>query len=303
MPAAPAPARPYHPAGRGSGDLRPFARRTRVQRRLGYRLATGMTPAQAATAEGSSEAEVGELLADPAFAMLVEEFRALEAQPEAETCRRLASLARFLLAEAVAEGDVRAAVSSSTRIAAAATRPARWPTARSPPAGGRPHHHLRPRWRPAPKRRPRHPRPLPHVPRRTPPTGSRGARRPTCATRSSASTPPGMSPRGPTRQFRRRPLPSLGRPRPSPQRRPPSSRTAANAAASPRWVAGRRGRHRRRPAPPRVTGGRPRAREAPEAASGRPPLRRPPRARAFPKSARLDAPPGRRSLASRSPVG
>lgn len=82
----------------------------RGRRRLGYRLASGLTPAQAARAEGLPEAKVEALLAEPGFAALVEAYRELEARPAEEARRRLVSLARFLLDEALLEGDVRAAL-------------------------------------------------------------------------------------------------------------------------------------------------------------------------------------------------
>ena len=56
---------------------RPFARRAVVGVRLGRRLAAGLTPQQAATAEGLGKSEVATLLAEPTFAGLVEADRAL----------------------------------------------------------------------------------------------------------------------------------------------------------------------------------------------------------------------------------
>jgi hypothetical protein len=107
---APAPTRPYRPAGRGKPDLRPLARQRRTERRLGQRLAAGLTPAQAARAERVEPAEVEALLAEPDFAALVADYRALLAQPEPEARARLLTLARFLLMEAMNEGDLRAAM-------------------------------------------------------------------------------------------------------------------------------------------------------------------------------------------------
>lgn len=111
MPAAPARL-PSHPASprRSPNLLRPWVLQGRGRRRLGYRLASGLTPAQAARAEGLPEAEVEGLLAEPGFAALVEAYRELEARPAEEARRRLVSLARFLLDEALLEGDVRAAL-------------------------------------------------------------------------------------------------------------------------------------------------------------------------------------------------
>jgi hypothetical protein len=103
-----APTAPRSPRG----GLRPWARepRRRAERRLCRRLAAGLTPAQAARAEGVEETEVETLLADPDFAALVDEFRALQALPEAEARALLLRLARGVLEEAAVEGDVRVAL-------------------------------------------------------------------------------------------------------------------------------------------------------------------------------------------------
>src|SRR5687767_13053626 len=63
----------------------PYPRR----RRLGMRLAAGLTPVQAARSEGTPVAEVEGLLAEPAFLELVAVYRAIEALPPAERVARL----------------------------------------------------------------------------------------------------------------------------------------------------------------------------------------------------------------------
>jgi hypothetical protein len=109
MPAA------VHPAPRASrpsaprGGLRPFARVTARHRRLGRRLAAGLTPAQVARAEGVPEAEIAALLAETDLAELADDYRALSELPEAEARKRLLTLARQLLEEAVVSGDARIA--------------------------------------------------------------------------------------------------------------------------------------------------------------------------------------------------
>lgn len=108
MPATAAPA--HRPARSRPGALRLWARGRRFERRLGRRLAFGATPAQAATAEGVPETDVATLLADPAFAALVDAYRDLQALPEDAARERLRRLARALLDEMLIEGDVRAAL-------------------------------------------------------------------------------------------------------------------------------------------------------------------------------------------------
>lgn len=105
----PALARARHLPASPRGGHRPFARATLGRRRLSQRLAFGLTPAEAARAEGLPVAEVDALLADPDFAGLVEEYRALEALPEDRARGLLTRLARLVLEEAVSLGDLRAA--------------------------------------------------------------------------------------------------------------------------------------------------------------------------------------------------
>ncbi len=91
------------------GLNRPFARATARERRLGQKLSMGLTPAQVARLENMGTAEVETLLADPDFASLAEGYRALRAMTEEEQRRILTQLARYLLMEATALGDVRVA--------------------------------------------------------------------------------------------------------------------------------------------------------------------------------------------------
>src|SRR4051812_41040148 len=81
---------------------RPLADRTRL--RLGMRLAAGMAPAQVARVEGLPEAELDALLARPAFARLVRDYRDLGRE---ERLARLELLAFDVLEDAVAAGDTR----------------------------------------------------------------------------------------------------------------------------------------------------------------------------------------------------
>jgi hypothetical protein len=76
---------------------------------MGQKLSLGLTPAQVARLEGLGTFEVETLLADPDFASLAEGYRALHAMPEDEQRRILSQLARHLLMEATALGDVRVA--------------------------------------------------------------------------------------------------------------------------------------------------------------------------------------------------
>src|SRR5215213_10246731 len=91
------------------GLKRPFARPTAQSRRMGHKLSMGLTPAQVARLEGLPAAEVEALLADPDFASLAEGYRVLHAMPQEEQRRILTQLARHLLMEATALGDVRVA--------------------------------------------------------------------------------------------------------------------------------------------------------------------------------------------------
>jgi len=84
---------------------RPLADRARL--RLGMRLAAGMAPAQVARVEGLPEAELDALLARPAFARLVEDYRDLARLGREERLARLELLAFDVLEDAVAAGDTR----------------------------------------------------------------------------------------------------------------------------------------------------------------------------------------------------
>ena len=91
------------------GLNRPFARVTAQQRRLGHKLSIGLTPAQAARLEGMAPADVETLVAEPDFKALIDGYNTLHAMPEDEQRRILTQLARHLLMEATALGDVRVA--------------------------------------------------------------------------------------------------------------------------------------------------------------------------------------------------
>jgi hypothetical protein len=91
------------------GLNRPFARATARDRRMGQKLSMGLTPAQVARLEGLAAAEVETLVAESDFAALVDGYRALHATSEGEQRRILTQLARHLLMEATALGDVRVA--------------------------------------------------------------------------------------------------------------------------------------------------------------------------------------------------
>jgi hypothetical protein len=91
------------------GLNRPFARVTARDRRMGQKLSMGLTPAQVARLEGMGAAEVENLVAEPDFKALVEGYRALHAMSDDEQRRILTQLARHLLMEATALGDVRVA--------------------------------------------------------------------------------------------------------------------------------------------------------------------------------------------------
>ena len=84
---------------------RPLADRARL--RLGMRLAAGMAPAQVARVEGLPEAELDALLARPAFARLVEDYRDLARLGREERLARLELLAFDVLEDAIAAGDTR----------------------------------------------------------------------------------------------------------------------------------------------------------------------------------------------------
>jgi hypothetical protein len=92
-----------------SALTRPFARDTAWHRRMGHKLSIGLTPMQVARLEGLPAADLESLLADSDFAALAEGDRALHAMLQEEQCRILTQLARHLLMEATALGDVRVA--------------------------------------------------------------------------------------------------------------------------------------------------------------------------------------------------
>jgi hypothetical protein len=92
------------------GLNRPFARPTARDRRMGQKLSMGLTPAQVARLEGMASADVETLVAEPDFKALIDGYNTLHAMPEDEQRRILTQLARHLLMEATALGDVRVAM-------------------------------------------------------------------------------------------------------------------------------------------------------------------------------------------------
>ena len=121
--------------------------------RVSQRLAAGMSVAEVARAEHSDEPAIEGLLARKGFAALVESWRAMAEQPEAEQTARLVKLARIAIENALDDWDMGAAffvlrentqgrdpahtvakriVASAKRSAAAAPHPA--PTVEPPPA-------------------------------------------------------------------------------------------------------------------------------------------------------------------------
>jgi hypothetical protein len=76
---------------------------------MGQKLSIGLTAAQVARLEGLGTPEVETLLKEPGFASLGEGYRALHAMSEDEQRRILTQLARHLLMEVTALGDVRVA--------------------------------------------------------------------------------------------------------------------------------------------------------------------------------------------------
>ena len=92
------------------GLNRPFARVTARDRRMGQKLSMGLTPAQVARLEGMAPADVETLVAEPEFKALIDGYNTLHAMPEDEQRRILTQLARHLLMEATALGDVRVAM-------------------------------------------------------------------------------------------------------------------------------------------------------------------------------------------------
>jgi hypothetical protein len=92
------------------GLNRAFARVTARDRRMGQKLSIGLTPAQVARLEGLASADVETLVAEPDFKALIDGYNTLHAMPVDEQRRILTQLARHLLMEATALGDVRVAM-------------------------------------------------------------------------------------------------------------------------------------------------------------------------------------------------
>ena len=91
------------------GLNRPFARVTARDRRMGQKLSMGLTPKQVARLEGMVPADVESLVTELEFKALIDGYTTLHAMPEDEQRRILTQLARHLLMEATALGDVRVA--------------------------------------------------------------------------------------------------------------------------------------------------------------------------------------------------
>jgi hypothetical protein len=98
----------HYPTRKGLN--RPFARVTARDRRMGQKLSMGLTPKQVARLEGMVPADVETLIAEPEFKALIDGYTTLHAMPEDEQRRILTQLARHLLMEATALGDVRVAM-------------------------------------------------------------------------------------------------------------------------------------------------------------------------------------------------
>jgi hypothetical protein len=92
------------------GLNRPFVRVTARDRRMGQKLSMGLTPTQVARLEGLASADVESLVAEPEFKALIDGYTTLHAMREDEQRRILTQLARHLLMEATALGDVRVAM-------------------------------------------------------------------------------------------------------------------------------------------------------------------------------------------------
>ena len=92
------------------GLNRPFARVTARDRRMGQKLSMGLTPKQVARLESMAPTDVETLIAEPEFKALIDGYNTLHAMPEDEQRRILTQLARHLLMEATALGDVRVAM-------------------------------------------------------------------------------------------------------------------------------------------------------------------------------------------------
>jgi hypothetical protein len=82
----------------------------RCRQRLAQRLGAGMDACAAAAVERLLPSEVEGLLGDAGFQALVAHYRGFAARPRAERVRHLADLALELLQQALAAGDVRAAI-------------------------------------------------------------------------------------------------------------------------------------------------------------------------------------------------
>ena len=90
-----------------ASTLRPRRSPGLARCRLGMRVAAGLSPAQAARAEGLPGDEIEALLARPDFARLVQDFRDLASLPREERLARLEALAFDVLEDAIGAGDVR----------------------------------------------------------------------------------------------------------------------------------------------------------------------------------------------------
>lgn len=86
------------------------------RRRIGMRLASGLTPARVAWAEAIPEAEVAALVAEPGFAELVTAFRDLGALPREERVARLGRLAWNVLERALLDDDLRVAMFVASEV-------------------------------------------------------------------------------------------------------------------------------------------------------------------------------------------
>ena len=196
---------------------RPLADRARL--RLGMRLAAGMAPAQVARVEGLPEAELDALLARPAFARLVEDYRDLARLGREERLARLELLAFDVLEDAIAAGDTRVILWFLTERHAGRDPVRRARRGGRPPGRARRHRpaaaaRLAARSRP-PRARAPPPRPVRAAPRRLRPprprpAGRRGGRPRRRRAAGGLARPPG--PRRPPGglRHRRRPLPRAG---------------------------------------------------------------------------------------------
>ena len=90
-----------------ASTLRPRRSPGLTRCRLATRVAAGLSPAQAARAEGLPGDEAEALLARPDFGRLVQDFRDLAALGREERLARLEALAFDVLEDAIGAGDVR----------------------------------------------------------------------------------------------------------------------------------------------------------------------------------------------------